>query len=200
MDVEIRRSPRARRASLRVAPFRGVELVVPARTSERDVQAILHRHRGWIERRLERAREAETTGLGLQREGIIWLDGLPHPTDLGGAPLERRYRREARSRLEGSVAHNGDRLSLEGWKRIAVRDQRTRWGSCSTSGTLSFNWRLAMTPPAVLDYVVVHELCHIRRRDHSRAFWELVDRALPGNAEPRAWLRRHGHELLAYRP
>jgi predicted metal-dependent hydrolase len=177
-----------------------VELVVPARTSEWDVQAILHRHRGWIERRLERAREAETTGLGLQREGIIWLDGLPHPTDLGGAPLERRYRCEARSRLEGSVAHNGDRLSLEGWKRIAVRDQRTRWGSCSTSGTLSFNWRLAMTPPAVLDYVVVHELCHIRRRDHSRAFWELVDRALPGNAEPRAWLRRHGHELLAYRP
>ena len=199
VDVEIRRSARARRATLRVAPFRGAELVIPERTSEREVQAILERNRGWIERRLARARTAEGAGLGLQRQGVIWLDGLPHPTDLCGEALERRYRREARARLMRSVEHHGHRLALDGWRRIAVRDQRTRWGSCSTSGTLSFNWRLAMAPPPVLDYVVVHELCHLSCPDHSPAFWELVERALPGSREQRAWLRRHGHELLAYR-
>jgi len=198
MDIEIRRSPRARRATIKVAPFQGAELVVPLRTSDRQAQSILDRHRDWIERRLAVARKAEAAGLGLQREGVIWLGGVAHPTDLGGEALERRYRREARARLQRSVDEQAERLSLRGWKRIAVRDQRTRWGSWSTSGTLSFNWRLVMAPPDVLDYVVVHELCHLVRRDHSRAFWGLVEQSAPGHREPRAWLRRHGHELLAY--
>jgi predicted metal-dependent hydrolase len=199
MQIEIRRSPRARRATLTVAPFRSAELVVPARMSDRQAQVIIERNRGWIERRLDVAREAEAAGLGLQRDGVIWLDGTAHPTRLAGVALERRYRGEARSRFERSVTDHAERLSLSGWRRIAIRDQRTRWGSCSTSGTLSFNWRLAMAPPSVLDYVVVHELCHLRRRDHSNAFWELVERSFPGHREQRGWLRRHGHELLAYR-
>jgi predicted metal-dependent hydrolase len=199
VHVEIRRSPRARRATIKVAPFRGAELVVPLRMDDRQAQSILERHRDWIERRLRVARDAEAAGLGLQRDGVIWLDGVPQPTALAGAALERRYRREARSRLERSVAEHSDRLALTAWKRIAVRDQRTRWGSCSTSGTLSFNWRLAMAPPPVLDYVVVHELCHLVRRDHSRTFWRLLEQSYPGHREARLWLRRHGHELLAYR-
>jgi predicted metal-dependent hydrolase len=84
--------------------------------------------------------------------------------------------------------------------RLAIRDQRTRWGSCSSRRTLSFNWRLVLAPPEVLDYVAVHELCHLRVPNHSARFWRLVEQRRPGYREPRAWLARHGWELLAYRP
>jgi predicted metal-dependent hydrolase len=83
---------------------------------------------------------------------------------------------------------------------IQIRDQRTRWGSCSPRGTLTFNWRLVLAPPAVLDYVVVHELCHLREANHGPGFWRLLQDTRPGYKAPRAWLRRHGHELLAYAP
>ena len=91
------------------------------------------------------------------------------------------------------------RLGLA-YASIQIRDQRTRWGSCSPRGTLTFNWRLVLAPHAVLDYVVVHELCHLREANHGPAFWRLVEQARPGYKVPRAWLRRHGHELLAYTP
>ncbi|MDQ3823259.1 MAG: M48 family metallopeptidase, partial [Actinomycetota bacterium] len=85
------------------------------------------------------------------------------------------------------------------YERIAIRDQRTRWGSCSRRGTLSFNWRLVLAPTGVLEYVVVHELCHLREPNHSRRFWALLESARPGYRAERQWLRRHGWELLAYR-
>ena len=86
------------------------------------------------------------------------------------------------------------------YRRIRIGDQRTLWGSCSTTGTLSFNWRLVLAPLAVADYVVVHELCHLRVHGHSQRFWSLVERRRPGYREQRAWLREHGPELLAFRP
>jgi predicted metal-dependent hydrolase len=95
--------------------------------------------------------------------------------------------------------HEGTQLEI-GYASIAIRDQRTRWGSCSPRGALSFNWRLVLAPPEVLAYVVVHELCHRLRHDHSRAFWRLVEGAWPTYCEERAWLDEHGAELLAYRP
>lgn len=85
-------------------------------------------------------------------------------------------------------------------ERIQIRDQRSRWGSCSTRGTLSFNWRLVLAPLDVLDYVVVHELCHLREPNHSRRFWKLVEARRPGWHVQRDWLHEHGPELLAFRP
>ncbi|MGB3953089.1 MAG: SprT family zinc-dependent metalloprotease, partial [Solirubrobacterales bacterium] len=110
------------------------------------------------------------------------------------ALLERWYRRRAREeitrRLDVVVARNGT-----SYRRLAIRDQRTRWGSCSTSGTLSFNWRLLLAPSVVLDYVVEHEAAHIEVRDHSPRFWALLDRRVPGWQQQRDWLRRHGGTL-----
>jgi predicted metal-dependent hydrolase len=84
--------------------------------------------------------------------------------------------------------------------RIQIRDQRSRWGSCSTRGTLSFNWRLVLAPFDVLDYVVVHELCHLREPNHSGRFWKLVEQRRPDWRAQRDWLHEHGPELLAFRP
>src|SRR5947209_4978659 len=83
---------------------------------------------------------------------------------------------------------------IDGWSRIRIGDPRSRWGSCSTRGTLSFSWRLVMAPSWVADYVVVHELCHLRQMNHSRRFWQLVDEAYPSRRAAQAWLKRHGPE------
>jgi hypothetical protein len=84
--------------------------------------------------------------------------------------------------------------------RVQIRAQRTRWGSCSPRGDLSFNWRLVLAPFDVLDYVVVHELCHLREPNHSARFWRLVASRRPDWHSQRDWLRAHGDELLAFRP
>jgi predicted metal-dependent hydrolase len=102
--------------------------------------------------------------------------------------------------LTEMVEREAARLELSGWSRIRVGDPRSRWGSCSTRGTLSFSWRLVMAPAWVADYVVVHELCHLRQMNHSHRFWQLVDEAYPSRRAAQAWLKRHGPELLAYRP
>ena len=78
---------------------------------------------------------------------------------------------------------------------LAIRDPRTRWGSCSSRGTLSFSWRLVLAPPEVLRYVAVHEVCHLVEPNHQPQFWALVERLLPGWREQRTWLRRHGSSL-----
>jgi predicted metal-dependent hydrolase len=103
-------------------------------------------------------------------------------------------------RLVSDVARlEADRIGVS-YGRIRIGGQRTLWGSCSPRGTLSFNWRLALAPPEVLDYVVVHELCHLRVPNHSRRFWELVERHRPNWRRQRDWLRDHGQELMAFRP
>ena len=86
------------------------------------------------------------------------------------------------------------------YHRIRIGGQRTLWGSCSPGGTLSFNWRLVLTPPEVLDYVVVHELCHLRVPIHSQRFWALVERHRAHWRQQRDWLRDNGSELLVFRP
>jgi hypothetical protein len=115
------------------------------------------------------------------------------------AAIERWYRREARGRIEAVARSEAERLELEPG-RITIRDQRTRWGSCSTSGTLSFNWRLVIGPGHALRYVVIHELVHIRHHNHSRAFWNALAEALPDWKRSAGWLRANERLLTAYRP
>ncbi len=222
IEVRVRESPRARTARLSVGPRRPLEIVVPRGISGAAIDRILEGKRHWIEKHVPEARERAVAKhrLGLERPGVVWLGGRPVPLERveGGrsiaelrngrvvvrgpaiaatAALARWYRREARRRIAAAVGREGARLGLR-YGAIGVRDQRTRWGSCSSRGTLSFSWRLVVAPVSVLEYVVVHELCHLRQPNHSRAFWELVATASPDAQEQRRWLREHGHELHLY--
>ena len=177
--VVVRRSRRAGRWTLRV-PWGGPPvLTVPARLPAREVERIVAAHREWIAR--EQAKHVPR----------LRLDP---------AAVSESEARSATRELAAMVAEEEAQALGVAFARIQVRDQRTRWGSCSSRGTLSFNWRLALAPHAVLDYVVVHELCHLREPNHSPRFWRLVESRRPGWREQRAWLREHGAELLAFRP
>lgn len=97
--------------------------------------------------------------------------------------------------IPARVAHFAPLVGVT-YGRITIRNQRTRWGSCSSRGNLNFNCLLMLTPPEVIDYVVVHELCHRKEMNHSQLFWNEVARVLPGYAEQEKWLKTHGNEIM----
>jgi predicted metal-dependent hydrolase len=195
-----------------VAPERGVEVVLPARAPAREAAAAISELRPWIERRLaeqDRARAALAVGPGrvpyLGRElrlipqpGRVRAhrrgDELLVPAGDDGSALERWYRRAARAEIQPRLDAAAAALGAS-YERMTIRAQRTRWGSCSAAGAVSFNWRLLLGPEEVLDYVVWHEACHLRVLDHSPRFWALLERHCPGYREPRRWLRRYGSGL-----
>jgi predicted metal-dependent hydrolase len=191
ISVRVRESGRARR--LRVTVGSTVEAVVPRRVSDGQLDRFLEELRPWIERKLL----ARTPTLGLDAPGVVWIGLQPRLAPAGN--LERWYRDEARLLVTSAVAREARRLGVRPG-RIGVRDPRTRWGSCSSSGNLSFSWRLVIAPLEVLEYVVVHELCHLRELNHSRRFYRLLDDARPRWREEAAWLREFGWELHEYRP
>lgn len=108
--------------------------------------------------------------------------------------LENRYRNAAREVFTNRVEYY-HQFTGGNYTSITIRDQKTRWGSCSSRGTLSFNYRLIYGPAGPLDYVVVHELCHLTHMNHSRDFWNMVERIMPDYRVYKQWLRDHGHEL-----
>lgn len=109
--------------------------------------------------------------------------------------LETFYRRKARERFEDRAAHYAEEMGVE-YEKIEVRNQRTKWGSCSTSGTLGLNWRLMMAPPEVIDYIVVHELAHLREPNHTSAFWSLVAEHNPNYETHAEWLEENSARLI----
>ena len=188
-------SRRVKRPKLVVDAFRNAEIVVPPHTGRDAIDALLFEHRAWLERELTKPPRA--LALGLQRDDVVWIGGfalaVPHVPS-----VEAWYREQARAEITRVLRHESRRLHIR-FRSVSIRDQRSRWASCSARGALSFNWRLIVAPPAILAYVVVHELCHVVRHDHSRVFWELVALARPSFRDERRWLADHGHELLAYR-
>jgi predicted metal-dependent hydrolase len=144
-----------------------------------EIERVIESHREWIAQ--ERAKQ----------EPKLRLD----PSRVS----EAEARQAVRELVAMLIEDEAPELGVEP-KRVQIRDQRSRWGSCSTRGTLSFNWRLVLAPFEVLDYVVVHELCHLREPNHSRRFWKLVEQRRPDWRAQRGWLHEHGPELLAFRP
>ena len=214
LPYNVRRSDRARRVRVSVDADGEVEVVLPRRTPERAAAAAVVELRPWIERRLEETRavrdaiaargpaapylgrelevRAEPGRSRVHRRGDVLL--VPGD-ERAPAAIERWYRRAAQReiapRLDAATAALGVTYST-----LTIRNQRTRWGSCSSTGAMSFNWRLLLAAEPVLDYVVWHEACHLEVMDHSTRFWELVGHHCPSFAEHRRWLRRHGNTLV----
>lgn len=104
------------------------------------------------------------------------------------------YKKEARTKYKERVEHYRKKLGVS-YNKIFIRDQKTRWGSCSSKGNLNFNWRLIMAPLSIMDYIVVHELVHLIHPNHSRDFWKLVESVIPDYKEKKQWLRVNGYRL-----
>ncbi len=152
----------------------------PRRMSDRDVDLFVSEKEEWIEKALKKvraARESAESNEPLRREDIEALAD------------------KALSYIPKRVAYFAPLVEVE-YGNITVRNQRTRWGSCSGKGNLNFNCLLMLTPEAVIDYVVVHELCHLKEMNHSAAFWHEVERVLPDYRQSRSWLKQNGGAII----
>jgi hypothetical protein len=211
------RSARARRYILRVAPDGSARVTIPRRGSQREAERFLNANVEWLARQRERMHSAarsrdEAWQVGstvlfrgarvrIQRTGdgaalALGTEVVRADPWRGSRPrLVAHLRALAVRELPARVHEIAARVGLVP-TRVMIRDQRSRWGSCSPSGTVSLNWRLVQMPPSVADYVIVHELVHLEQPNHSRRFWRRVRQACAWTDEARAWLRRHGPELL----
>ncbi len=216
--VAIRVSKRARRLLLRMdAATRRFELVLPQGLPPETALQFLEAQRGWIAARLD----SLPARVPFAEGAVVPLLGVPHricreddpaappvairdgEIRVRGGPeyVARRLRdhlvRFARQELAGRARIHAARIGRT-VNRITVRDTKSRWGSCSSSGSLSFSWRLILAPEPVLDYVVAHEVAHLIEMNHSARFWKLVRAMVADPASQRAWLKRHRAELLSY--
>jgi predicted metal-dependent hydrolase len=221
--VRLRRHRQARRYTLRIdAPSREVVLTIPSRGSLREARDFAQKHAAWIAARLGRLPEPVRFTPGavvplrdvphriehrLGARGTVWVETGATGERLlcvaGGAPhLDRRVtdflKREARRDFEAASRRHAQQLDVA-IKRVVVRDQSTRWGSCSTTGVLSFSWRVVMAPDYVLDYLAAHEVAHLVEMNHSRRYWRLVARLVPDFERARAWLHARGTDLHRFR-
>jgi predicted metal-dependent hydrolase len=216
IEIELRRSGRARRYSLRVSGLDGrVTLTLPVRAPEAEALAFAADKAEWLRRHLDR-RPGEVRplpGAHLLFEGretpILPGSGRAVRYEAGallvpGAPARAPARLKAwlvalaRQRLEAASAAHGRRIGRR-HHSLTLRDTRSRWGSCSSSGGLMYSWRLILAPPEVLDYVAAHEVAHLAEMNHSPAFWAVVRGLCPEYARHRAWLRAEGARLHRYR-
>lgn len=219
--VNVRRHRQARRYTLRIhAVSREVVLTMPPRGSAKHARDFAERHGAWIASRLRRLPGAEPFVHGavlplrgrLHRiehrpgeRGAVWVETQGSENLLcvaGEAPhVSRRVhdylKREAKRDLEVASRRAAQSLGIT-FRRVSVRDQRSRWGSCSSNGVLSFSWRLILAPPFVLDYLAAHEVAHLVEMNHSRRFWRLVAGINPDPGSAKAWLDAHGADLHRY--
>ena len=216
VEITLRRTARARRFSLRVSQSDGrVTLSLPARAREAEAMAFALAQEGWIRAALARMPVLAGVGIGsvipvegrmlrlvsgLGRSARIEGDDLIVPGDpaRAGVRVAAHLKVLARDRLAAAsdhyAAHVGRRVT-----QITLRDTKSRWGSCTSEGSLMYSWRLIMAPPSVLNYVAAHEVAHLVEMNHSPAFWAIVARLYPGWQTERAWLKRQGSALQAIR-
>ena len=169
--------------AISISPDGQITVRVPLVTSDGEVRQILSQKQHWIVTKYLEQQEKQINKP---------VSGL---TDAQRNALTQRYIVAAKEYFPKRAAYFRQ-FTGGTYNRITIRDQKTRWGSCSAKGTLSFNWRLMLAPPAILDYVVVHELCHLTHMNHSAAFWQAVEAVYPDYRSARRWLKEHGQELI----
>jgi predicted metal-dependent hydrolase len=224
--VQVRRHPSARRMTLRVSRTRrAVVVTIPLRCTISDAGSFVTRNLDWVRQRLTSLPEP----VSIKHGAVIPLRGIPHRIVFevgaerskeieikaqandysaiivpGAAPRAVRQLKvwlaaEAERDLSKSVTKHAITLGRSA-KRIAVRDQTSRWGSCSTTGVLSFSWRLVLAPSRVLDYVAAHEVAHLKEMNHGPRFWTEVKRLCPDYEHAKNWLQVYGADLHRYAP
>lgn len=221
-SIRLRRHRRARRYTLRIHPSdREAILTMPPRGTLVDAKDFAQRHGAWIAARLGRLPKAAPFHPGtlvplrgiahkiVHRAGVrgtVWTetrDSGERIICVAGAPehIDRRVhdflKREARRDLQKAAQSYAAVLGVK-VKRLSIRDQSSRWGSCTSAGSLSFSWRLILAPAYVLDYLAAHEVAHLVEMNHSARFWRVVARICPQTDRAKAWLDTHGNDLHRY--
>lgn len=210
--VTIRKTARARRLSLRISRSDGrVTLTMPFGVPEREATAFIDSRESWLRMHLTNRPELNSVAFGSQipfrGESLMLVAGpvrratlqgnsliLPDDPDRVAHRVQAFLKLQARDRL----AEASDRYSRalgRPYRKIALRDTKSRWGSCTSQGDLMYNWRLIMAPPEVLDYVAAHEVAHLQEMNHSSAFWDVVENLFPDHARCRRWLKSKGETL-----
>lgn len=215
LPVKITRHPRARRYRLRLLEDGAVRVTIPRGGNLSDARAFVERCRPWLEQQLQRLhscpRLSSSWSVGTEilfRGGLVRIEAVAANqirvgdeiifADETGADyrplierhLRRRAEQELASRVQDLAAQNGFTVN-----RVTVRNQKSRWGSCSRRGTISLNWRLIQMPAHVSDYIILHELAHLRHMNHSSRFWQEVERLCPDYRAAELWLKVHRHRL-----
>lgn len=214
VEVHLKRSARARRFSLRVSRLDGkVTLSMPLRAREGDAMAFLRGNEDWVRQTLSAMPASALRAVGFG--SVVPVEGV----DLILAPATGRAVRVeggqllvpgdpatmaprvaawlkvlARDRLATASTRYAEMVGRR-YTSLALRDTRSRWGSCSPDGRLMYSWRLILAPSAVLDYVAAHEVAHLVELNHSPAYWRVVTGICPDWKDHRAWLRAHGNTL-----
>ena len=223
VPVTLRMNPRAHRMIVKVHPSTGeVTVVAPSRHSLNNALDFARSEREWIAKRLENVPPPVMLGLGAKipfrgemhviRKGEekrrpVWVDRendepvirVSGQSEHAERRVQDFLKREARKSLDARAQTHAAEIGVTP-KRITVRDTASRWGSCSTARSLSFSWRLIMAPTFVLDYVVAHEIAHLREMNHGPRFWRLVEELVPDVNRPQRWLAQNGSALHRYAP
>ena len=222
--VEVRRHPSARRMTLRISRTRrSVIMTLPVQCDIDQAGHFLRGHLDWVRQHLGQVPQpvpfadgaiipyrGETHALAFTgaacsrylvrvepRAGKMPVIAVAGARDAAAGRLTEWLGENARRALDERVQVHAQRLGVRP-KRISIRDQASRWGSCSTTRVLSFSWRLILAPAVVLDYVAAHEVAHLAEMNHGPKFWSLVERTMPGMRDARDWLRDFGMDLHRY--
>lgn len=197
-----------KRYSYRYEHSSGVTVSIPRGGNAKEALAALTKKQAWLEQAAQKSCPSAPKLLGRvltishsPEIRLVQLDGdtLVIPSDLADKEqaVLKWYKEQARQLFAERILFFAPRMNVVA-RKVVIRDQRTRWGSCSSKGTLSFNWRLIMAPPSIVDAVIVHELAHLRELNHSPRFWAVVNEFYPTYAEAKQWLRLHGPGLKAW--
>lgn len=220
IQADIKRTDRKRTIQIKVANGR-VEVLVPKRTSQAEIESVLQRKRAWIDKQLaeQAARPPVPKRQFVSGETVPYL-GTPHTLEVlsaraqSGQIIEDRviissprqsatsirnalikfYRAEAAALFDDKISHFAERVGAEP-SRVDIKTYKRRWGSCNRRREITFNWKLIMAPEPIIDHVVVHELCHLHHFDHSPQFWQKVYAIIPDYKDRHHWLKQHGYSL-----
>lgn len=219
ISYTVKKSQRAKNVRLEIRPESGLTVVIPAHYRPGEIPSIIERKQQWILGKLKEVQRLRSFGNKTKADGIPYLgrefevcqrQGVTDsvaiesnrllvsaaPGSNPGNVLGKWFRQQAAKLILGRVVDINKQLGVR-YRNVSIRNARTRWGSCSQKGNLSFNWKLIMVPGPVIDYVIIHELLHLKEMNHSRKFWSLVAAYCPDWREHRTWLGDHQDVLVS---